>query len=93
MNKTVIAVLVAVAVVLAAGLFLANSNSEWPGVDESVVAHIAEQAGRPAESPLIDTGRGDIALLVFLVAGICGGFVLGYQYHKLFAGKERGGRA
>jgi ABC-type cobalt transport system substrate-binding protein len=92
MKKTVI-ILVVAAVVLAAVLFLATSHSGWPGVDESVVGHFAAQAGRPAASPLIDIGRGDIALLAFLLAGACGGFILGYQYHKLFAGKDRSGRA
>jgi len=54
----------------------------WPGVDDSVVAKVAEAAGRHARAPLLE---GDLLLFAFLVAGIVGGFVLGYTFRKLFA--------
>jgi cobalt/nickel transport protein len=53
----------------------------WPGVDEAVVGEVAAAAGRHAATPLVE---GDLLLFAFLVAGIIGGFVLGYHYRVLF---------
>lgn len=57
----------------------------WAGVDESVVERFAEEAGRPAGDPYINTDQGDLLLFVFLVAGACGGFVAGYAFRMLFS--------
>ncbi|MBR9981054.1 MAG: hypothetical protein KFF50_08510 [Desulfatitalea sp.] len=65
------------------------SNAEWSGVDETVVAHFAEAAGREPRDPLINTDQGDLLLFVFLVAGACGGFVAGYAYHALFGTRRK----
>ena len=54
----------------------------WEGVDEAVVGKVAAAAGRHAAAPLIE---GDLLLFTFLVAGIIGGFVLGYYFRILFA--------
>lgn len=56
-------------------------RTPWPGVDEAVVARFAAAAGRHARAPLV---AGDLLLFAFLVAGIVGGFVLGYAFHTLF---------
>jgi cobalt/nickel transport protein len=53
----------------------------WSGVDESVVGKIAGAAGRHARAPFVE---GDLLLFAFLVAGIVGGFVLGYTFRRLF---------
>lgn len=60
----------------------------WPGVDETVVEHFAEAAGRPARDPYINTDQGDLLLFVFLIAGMMGGFVAGYYYRELFPSKK-----
>lgn len=57
---------------------------EWSGVDETVVEHYAEQAGRPAWAPFINTDQGDLLLFVFLLAGAIGGFIMGYYWRVLF---------
>jgi len=55
----------------------------WPGVDETVVERVAIAAGRtPWTVPFAP--EGDALLFAFLVAGLVGGFVLGYGYHALF---------
>jgi cobalt/nickel transport system permease protein len=62
---------------------------KWPGVDESVVARVAAEAGRAPRPPLVE---GDLLLFLFLVAGIVGGFALGYYFRALFVervGAER----
>jgi hypothetical protein len=53
----------------------------WAGVDEAVVGKVAAAAGRHAAAPLIE---GDLLLFTFLVAGIVGGFVIGYYFRTLF---------
>lgn len=62
--------------------------SVWPGVDETVVEHFAEAAGRPARDPYINTDQGDLLLFVFLIAGMMGGFVAGYYYRELLPSKK-----
>jgi ABC-type cobalt transport system substrate-binding protein len=74
------------AVVLWVGLQF--SEAEWSGVDETVVEHFAEAAGREPREPLINTDQGDLLLFVFLVAGACGGFVAGYAYRELFGTRK-----
>ncbi len=61
----------------------------WQGVDKSVVEHYAAKAGRSPWKPLINTDQGDLLLFVFLLAGVLGGFILGYYWRILF-GKNQG---
>lgn len=70
---------------LSAFVLLAASPaiSEWSGVDETVVEKYAEEHGRPAREPFINTDRGDILLFVFLLAGAAGGFAVGYYWRTL----------
>lgn len=68
-----------------------HSTHEWSGVDEKVIEHYAEVAGRPARDPYINTDQGDILLFLFLSAGIAGGFISGYCFRVVFppATKDR----
>ncbi len=59
----------------------------YSGVDELIVERYAEAAGRKAWEPFINTDRGDLLLFVFLIAGISGGFMLGYFYRALMVEK------
>jgi cobalt/nickel transport protein len=59
------------------------ANEKWPGVDESVVEKYAEEHGREASEPLINTDQGDLLLFVFLLAGAVGGFIGGYYWRTL----------
>jgi len=63
--------------------------NEWPGVDESVVEKFADEAGYPARDPYINTDQGDLLLFVFAVAGVAGGFAMGYFFRALFPPKPR----
>ncbi|MGD0900503.1 MAG: hypothetical protein ABR915_21940 [Thermoguttaceae bacterium] len=56
----------------------------WKGVDETVVEKFAEEAGRPAREPYINTDQGDLLLFLFLTAGAIGGFIAGYTFRGLF---------
>lgn len=66
----------------------AGNENKWSGVDENVVEKVAEEHGRSAWRPFINTDQGDLLLFVFLIAGTAGGFVLGYNFRKLFVEKE-----
>jgi len=57
--------------------------AEWGGVDESVVEKYAEEHGRAAVDPIINTDQGDLLLFVFLLAGTVGGFIGGYYWREL----------
>lgn len=84
MKRTMMACIIVLAAAAGMWVFLQTLEGEWSGADETVIGHIAEQAGRPARDPLINTDRGDFLLFVFLIAGVAGGFVAGYQYRRLF---------
>ena len=56
---------------------------KWGGVDESVVEKYAEEHGRAARDPIINTDQGDLLLFVFLLAGVAGGFMGGYYWRTL----------
>lgn len=64
-------------------LLTSASADKWGGVDESVVERYAEEHGREAVDPVINTDQGDLLLFVFLLAGAVGGFVAGYYWRTL----------
>ena len=77
------------ALCLSALLFLSQTafseeQSKWPGVDVNVVERVAQEHGRPAWTPFINTDQGDLLLFVFLLAGASGGFMAGFCWRKLF---------
>lgn len=82
--------------ILAISLFLfanshlafAGEDTKWSGVDETVVEKVAKEHGRTAWTPFINTDQGDLLLFVFLLAGAAGGFIVGYNFRKLFAKKQ-----
>ncbi len=78
--------------VLLTSLFSLHSSlpaAEWSGVDETVVEKIAEEHGRAAKDPLINTDQGDLLLFMFLIGGAIGGFAAGYYWRSLTEGKDR----
>lgn len=61
-----------------------HQGNRWQGIDETVVEKFAADAGRKPLPPVIDAGRGDLLLFLFLLAGAIGGFVGGYYYRDVF---------
>ena len=91
MNKKTKQTILIVIVFCAAAGFMAllmTKDAQWSGVDETVVEKFAHEAGRTARDPYINTDRGDILLFVFLLAGVAGGFVLGYYFRDIFTKKR-----
>lgn len=72
---------------------LFSFSADWPGVDETVVEKYAEEHGRVAREPLINTDQGDLLLFVFLLAGAVGGFTAGYYWRRLLEQKPKNNNA
>lgn len=90
MKKTVLILLLA-GLLFTGPLCPPGRTASWSGVDETVIEKFAEQAGRTAREPFINTDQGDLLLFVFLVAGIIGGFIGGYYFRALFPPKRSTG--
>lgn len=71
------------AFVFGAARVQAAQPERWSGIDESVIEKVAAAAGRAPRAVLFDL-QGDLALFVFLCAGIAGGAVFGYYFRVLF---------
>ena len=61
-----------------------NKEKAWAGIDVSVVGKYATKYGRPPREPYINTDRGDLLLFVFTIAGVIGGFIMGFNVRKIF---------
>lgn len=76
------------ALLLVLGLHnICTGQAKWTGVDESVVEKYAEEHGRKARTPFINTDQGDLLLFVFLLAGSIGGFIAGYYWKIILDSK------
>ncbi len=64
------------------------ANEKWPGVDEAVIEKYAKKFGVEPKEPIINTDQGDLLLFIFTAAGTVGGFVIGYNYRKIFKEKR-----
>ncbi len=72
-------------------LTLAGHNQAsvpWAGAD-NIITKIAEDAGRQARAPLINTDQGDLLLFIFAMGGAVGGFIIGYLWRKLISEKAK----
>ena len=88
MKRTVL-ILTLVGFLLTAPVCPPGRAAPWSGVDETVIEKFAEKAGQTAREPFINTDQGDLLLFVFLVAGIVGGFIGGYNFRVLFPPRRR----
>jgi cobalt/nickel transport system permease protein/cobalt/nickel transport protein len=66
-----------------------SNTASWEGVDETVVKKVAADAGHPAREPYINTDKGDLLLFLFLLAGVIGGFIIGYSFRTLFPPRKQ----
>ncbi|MGR3311173.1 MAG: hypothetical protein ACUZ77_10415 [Candidatus Brocadiales bacterium] len=60
-----------------------EEQEPWTGIDVSIVGKYATRFGRPPRDPYINTDKGDLLLCVFTISGAIGGFIVGYNWHKL----------
>lgn len=66
------------------------TEEKWPGVDSAVVEKYAKKFGVEPKEPFINTDQGDLLLFIFTLAGSVGGFVMGYNFRKIFKEKQNG---
>ncbi len=89
-NSMLFAALITLPILLLIVGVILQPGAEWSGVDETVIELFAEEAGRPAREPFINTDQGDLLLLLFLMGGASAGFIAGYSFRRLFpSGSER----
>jgi len=81
-------IIIAAALVFVSATAYADEAGKWPGVDETVIEKVAQEHGREAGSGGLGL-EGDAQLFAFLMAGVSGGFLLGYYFRKTFGGKCR----
>lgn len=67
-------------------------SGAWPGVDETVIGSVVERAGIPEPPPLFAWLQGDLLLFMFLCAGLCAGFVMGYFARVAFFEQREGAK-
>lgn len=67
-----------------------GEEGKWPGVDEAVVERYAKKFGVEPREPYINTDQGDLLLFIFTLAGATGGFVMGYNFRRIFKEKKSG---
>jgi ABC-type cobalt transport system substrate-binding protein len=60
------------------------------GADESVIEKFATDAGRKTTTPLVNADSGEMGRLLWLMAGVAGGFTLGYCFRSLSVKKKNG---
>jgi len=89
MKRWLIAMVMLCAVALPA--VAEEKQEKWGGIDEAVIEKYATEKGREAAEPLFNV-EGDMLLFLFAMAGAIGGFIMGYQWHKVFVvGKQASG--
>ncbi len=85
MKKIVLILVCSLMLFLSVALAYA-AEEKWPGVDGTVVEKYAMEHGRPPKTHLIEP-EGDALLFAFLIAGVVGGFTIGYYYRDFMAKK------
>jgi hypothetical protein len=63
----------------------------WSDVTDVLSGKTAEQAGREARDPYINTEQGNMLVFFFCLGGVAAGSTIGYNWRKLFAEKTKGG--
>jgi cobalt/nickel transport protein len=76
---------------VAGSVIFARSHKEGPWIDTTDV--VAEQSanniGRQAIDPLINTDQGNMLVFFFTLAGVLAGTVIGYYWYKLMTDKDK----
>lgn len=80
-------VIMAILLIATAKITKAEGN-KWAGVDEAVVEKYAKKYGVEPREPFINTDQGDLLLFIFTLAGTAGGFIIGYNFRKIFQEKS-----
>lgn len=69
---------------------IAVTTGSWVGIDEGVMERVAEERGRAARTPFINTDVGDLLLYVFFAGAVAAGAVIGWLVHGFRSGARAG---
>jgi cobalt/nickel transport system permease protein/cobalt/nickel transport protein len=81
-NKLIINLVLLICLCLA--FHVKAEEGKWDGVDAKVVEKYAKMYGREPKEPIINTDQGDLLLFVFTFFGALGGFIMGYNFRRVF---------
>ncbi|OGO24978.1 MAG: hypothetical protein A2144_10290 [Chloroflexi bacterium RBG_16_50_9] len=88
-----IAVLILViAVVGSVALSTNNTVREeglWSDATDVLSGQAAEQVGREARDPFINTEQGNMLVFFFCLGGVAAGSIIGYNWRRLFTEEHR----
>jgi hypothetical protein len=60
-----------------------EEGAAWSGLDEAVVEKYSISSGREPAGPVLPVEEGDLLLFLFCLAGLVGGFAVGYFWRML----------
>ncbi|MAF85168.1 MAG: hypothetical protein CL875_01575 [Dehalococcoidales bacterium] len=63
----------------------------WSDATDVLSGKAAEQAGRGARAPYINTEQGNMLVFFFCLGGVAAGFIIGYNWRRLLVEKDKGG--
>jgi|ETN01SMinimDraft_4_1059930.scaffolds.fasta_scaffold94885_2 uncharacterized membrane protein (DUF485 family) len=64
----------------------------WSDATDVLSGQAAEQAGREARPPFINTEQGNMLAFFFALGGVAAGLTIGYNWRRLLAAEARGRR-
>ncbi len=62
----------------------------WSDATDILSGKAADQAGREARDPFINTEQGNMLVFFFTLGGVAAGFIIGYNWRRLLAEKAKG---
>ena len=67
-----------------------REEGAWSDATDVLSRKAAEQVGREARDPYINTEQGNMLVFFFTLGGVAGGSIIGYNWRKLIAEKAKG---
>lgn len=93
-----ISIAVVILIIAAVGTIALSANNPvrdegaWSDATDVLSGQTAEQVGREARDPYINTEQGNMLVFFFCLGGVVGGIVTGYNWRKVVIERAEGGR-
>lgn len=66
-----------------------REEGSWSDATDILSRKAADQAGREARKPFINTEQGNMLVFFFTLGGVAAGFIIGYNWRRLLAEKAK----
>ena len=63
----------------------------WSDATDVLSGKAAEQVGRGARAPYINTEQGNMLVFFFCLGGVAAGLIIGYSWRRLLVEQDKGG--